>query len=338
MYKSPFFALLTLAGTALAATAALAGNNYDSSGKAVSNSCPPANWTALDLDHDGYATKDEVAKAASCIDFDAIDTNGDGSVSRVEFLDSQEAATQGQSQNGTEKGPGNDAGQNSDKAAGGECPPNQWAALDLSQDGYATEDEVEKAAPCIDFNAVDSNGDGSISRVEFLDIDEAKAGGASKSAASPKEAQTNKEQRPAQEQAETSGKKTGQNQYDTPMALVANTPKGELKNPFDPHSNAVAKEGHQLFLNHGCSGCHGGGGGGGMGPPLTDQTWSYGHKPDTLYRLVTLGSKKLQAEYGYSRNIMQTIQAGMPGLGPVFDNTEDLWKIITWIESKHLKN
>lgn len=349
MHKSPFFALLILAGTGLGAAAALAGSNIanDSSGKTVSNSCPPANWTALDVDHDGYATKDEVKRVAPCIDFDAVDANVDGSISRVEFLDFQEARTNGQSQNGTENGPEKNASQNTGTAGGGECPADKWTALDLDHDGYATKDEVKKAAPCIDFDAVDTNGDGSISRVEFLSFQEAKAQGTSagktqgtgdESMASQNQAQDTQEQESTRQQGETSGEKIDQSQYDTPKALVSNVPKGELKNPFKPHNKAIAKEGHQLFLSRGCSGCHGGGGGGGMAPPLTDQTWSFGDKPDTLYRLVILGSKQLQAKYDYSRNIMQTMRADMPGLGASFDNTEDLWKIITWIESKHLQN
>ncbi|MDN5873344.1 MAG: c-type cytochrome [Sinobacteraceae bacterium] len=149
-------------------------------------------------------------------------------------------------------------------------------------------------------------------------------GGADKAAASKKPTKSRKAE--LAEQAK----------YATPAEMVKNIPKGQLVNPFDPHDKKIAKEGHDLFMNHGCSGCHGGDGGGGMCPPLIDSIWSYGHKPDTLFRLVTLGSKKLQSTYGLTRNAMQTMKADMPPMGPSFKHSKDLWKIITWVESKHL--
>lgn len=234
----------------------------------------------------------------------------------------------------------NNANHSSGKTANSGCLPDNWTALDLNHDGYATKDEVEKAAPCIDFDAADTSGDGDLSRVEFLNLQEGKstppgnAQSVSKPNAGQNQAQNQKEQKPG-----SSGGSIDQSQYDTALALVTNVPRGELKNPFDPHDKTIAKEGQHLFQTHGCSGCHGGDGGGGMCPPLTDEVWSYGSKPDTLYRLITLGSKKLQAKYGYSRNIMQTMQGDMPGMGPTFDHDpKDIWKIITWVESLHLKN
>ena len=61
-----------------------------------------------------------------------------------------------------------------------------------------------------------------------------------------------------------------------PAELVASTPKGELKNPYNDDIAAIAEEGHHRYLSAGCNGCHGGGGGGGMCPPLTNDTWVYG--------------------------------------------------------------
>ena len=58
-----------------------------------------------------------------------------------------------------------------------------------------------------------------------------------------------------------------------PMALVNNTPKGKLVNPYkDTQADAVA-QGGKFLLSYACSGCHGGGGGGGICPPLTNDTW-----------------------------------------------------------------
>lgn len=325
MYKLLFFAVFVVAGTTIFIPY---GSANAAGSKAANNKCPPSQWTAMDLNHDGYATQDEVAKAAPCIDFDALDTNKDGSISRVEFLNFQEASAKGQSSGASEK--------HASKTSGAKCPPDNWTALDLNHDGYATKDEVEKAAPCIDFSAVDTSGDGDLSRVEFLNMQE---GGSKPStpAKQQKAGQNQAAQKPAQQESAAAGGNVDQSKYKTPKALVMHVPKGELKNPFNPHDQAIAKEGHQLFLNHGCSGCHGGGGGGGMCPPLTDQIWSYGDDPDTLYRLITLGTKDLQAKFGYTRNIMQTMKADMPPLGPSFKDPQNIWKIITWIESKHLK-
>lgn len=334
MYKLLFSAVLILAGATMAWSIVFADNNnaVHSRGNTANNGCPPAKWTALDLNEDGYANKGEVEKAAPCIDFDTVDSNGDGHFSRVEFLNFKEAKAKRKS---------NNANQGNGKSANNVCPPDSWTALDLNQDGYANEDEVAKAAPCIDFDTVDSSGDGDLSRVEFLNFKEGKSSATppgnvqsvSKPGADQKLVQNQKRQ--------TSGNAAGrvdQNQYDTPLALVTNVPKGKLKNPFDPHDTSIVTEGQRLFQTHGCSGCHGGDGGGGMCPPLTDSIWSYGDKPDTLYRLITLGTKKLQTKYGYTRNMMQTIQGDMPAVGPTFDNPEDIWKIITWIESMHVKN
>ena len=69
---------------------------------------------------------------------------------------------------------------------------------------------------------------------------------------------------------------------------------GSLVNPYqakeDAHDQALADEGHKLFGNFGCPGCHGYGGGGGMCPPITNGVWIYGDKDDTLFRLISLGS------------------------------------------------
>jgi len=117
----------------------------------------------------------------------------------------------------------------------------------------------------------------------------------------------------------------------TPPELVASTPKGQLKNPYTDFK-AVAAQGHQLFLNYGCNGCHGGGGGGGICPALTNDIWVYGRDDDTLFRLVTLGSDGLQKQ-GYSRKEHETVVGPMPPFGGIIKSSDDLWKIISWIRT-----
>ncbi|MGC1178033.1 MAG: c-type cytochrome [Methyloceanibacter sp.] len=117
-----------------------------------------------------------------------------------------------------------------------------------------------------------------------------------------------------------------------PLDLVKNTPKGQLKNPYNDQIDAIAEEGHHDFLSLGCNGCHGGGGGGGMCPPLTNDIWVYGAGDDTLFRLVTLGSDGLQKD-GYSRVKHEIVVGPMPPFGGIIKSSDELWKVIAWIRS-----
>ena len=118
-----------------------------------------------------------------------------------------------------------------------------------------------------------------------------------------------------------------------PVKVVAEAPKGSLHNPYNGNAE-VAKEGHKLFFHYGCNGCHGGGGGGGMCPPLINGVWIYGGSDDTLFRLISLGSTKLQAA-GYYRQTIGDVVAPMPQMGLLIKQSSDLWKIITWIRSAY---
>lgn len=118
-----------------------------------------------------------------------------------------------------------------------------------------------------------------------------------------------------------------------PLEVVAAAPKGSLHNPYNGNA-AMAEAGHKLFFQYGCSGCHGGGGGGGMCPPLITGVWIYGGDDDTLFRLVSLGSQKLQAD-GYTVQALESVVAPMPSMGPLIKTDGDLWEIITWIRSAY---
>ncbi len=96
----------------------------------------------------------------------------------------------------------------------------------------------------------------------------------------------------------------------TPIQVEAAAAKGTLKNPYSDDNTAITEEGHQLFMNYSCSGCHGGTGGGGMCPPLINDVWVYNGDDDTLFRLVTLGSVALQAK-GYARRGRENVVAPM---------------------------
>jgi mono/diheme cytochrome c family protein len=115
----------------------------------------------------------------------------------------------------------------------------------------------------------------------------------------------------------------------TPLALVASTPIGKLKNTY-PDSSGAAEEGHKLYMSLDCSSCHGGGGGGGMAAPLTNPIWIYGNDDDTLFRLIALGTVEFQKQ-GYRRKGSEFVVGPMPPFGETIETDDDLWKIIAWI-------
>jgi mono/diheme cytochrome c family protein len=117
----------------------------------------------------------------------------------------------------------------------------------------------------------------------------------------------------------------------SPVDVVASAPKGSLHNPYTDNPEMIA-EGRKLFLSYSCNGCHGGNGGGGMCPPLSNDTWVYGSDDDTLFRLVSLGSDKLQ-KAGYYRIGMENVVGPMPQMGLLIKSDAELWKIIAFIRS-----
>jgi len=120
----------------------------------------------------------------------------------------------------------------------------------------------------------------------------------------------------------------------TPPDLVKQTPKGQIKNPYNDTQADIVADGEKKFLSYSCNGCHGGGGGGGMCPPLTNDVWVYDGDDDTLFRLVTLGSVDLQ-KAGYSRHGSENVVGPMPPFGPLIKSSDDLFRILTFVRSKY---
>jgi len=120
----------------------------------------------------------------------------------------------------------------------------------------------------------------------------------------------------------------------TPPDLVKQTPKGQIKNPYNDTKADIVADGEKKFLSYSCNGCHGGGGGGGMCPPLTNDVWVYDGDDDTLFRLVTLGSVDLQ-KAGYSRHGSENVVGPMPPFGPLIKSSDDLFRILTFVRSKY---
>jgi cytochrome c oxidase cbb3-type subunit 3 len=60
-----------------------------------------------------------------------------------------------------------------------------------------------------------------------------------------------------------------------------------VNNPSDNHA-FDANEGKRLYTQYNCSGCHFNGGGG-IGPPLMDEKWIYGDRPENIYSTIVEG-------------------------------------------------
>jgi cytochrome c(L) len=90
---------------------------------------------------------------------------------------------------------------------------------------------------------------------------------------------------------------------------------GKKLNPYTGKPEVI-QEGRTLFLQNGCSGCHGVMGGGGMGPPLLGRTWKYGSDDETLYKLIKgqIPEQKMPKVFGFLED-------------------DQVWKIITYIRS-----
>jgi cytochrome c(L) len=87
-------------------------------------------------------------------------------------------------------------------------------------------------------------------------------------------------------------------------------------NPYTGNPDAI-KEGRTLFLQVGCSGCHGVGGGGGMGPALLDDDWTFGSDDETLVKLIK----------------GEIPQQTMPSVFGKELADDDVWKILAYVRS-----
>jgi len=56
-------------------------------------------------------------------------------------------------------------------------------------------------------------------------------------------------------------------------------------NPYTGNAQAI-QEGRTLYIQRGCSGCHGVMGGGGMAMPLMDDVWKFGSSDDVLFKII----------------------------------------------------
>ena len=92
--------------------------------------------------------------------------------------------------------------------------------------------------------------------------------------------------------------------------------KPEKLNPHTGKAEAI-QQGRTLYLQNGCSACHGVGGGGGMGPALLDDEWKFGSDDLTLFKLIK------------GEIPQQTMPAAFGGVL----NEDEIWKVIAFVRS-----
>lgn len=98
-------------------------------------------------------------------------------------------------------------------------------------------------------------------------------------------------------------------------AAASNSATPKKLNPCMGIPEAIA-EGRTIWMQTGCSGCHGMGGGG-MGPSLMDDQWKFGGDDETLFKLIK-GTYPGQT---------------MPNVFGMLLKDEHVWKILAWVRS-----
>ena len=101
------------------------------------------------------------------------------------------------------------------------------------------------------------------------------------------------------------------------QGTAAETPTVKKLNPYTGKPEMI-QEGRTLYLQFGCSACHGVMGGGGMGPPLikSDVVWKFGSDDETLFKLIKgqIPDQKMPKAFGYLTD-------------------DQIWKMLAYIRS-----
>jgi cytochrome c(L) len=100
------------------------------------------------------------------------------------------------------------------------------------------------------------------------------------------------------------------------MAAAEESAKPNKLNPYTGDQEAI-KQGRTLYLQFGCSACHGVGGGGGMGPALLDDDWKFGSDDAILFKLIK----------------GEVPQQTMPGVFGKELQDDDVWKLLAYVRS-----
>jgi cytochrome c oxidase cbb3-type subunit 3 len=70
-------------------------------------------------------------------------------------------------------------------------------------------------------------------------------------------------------------------------AKSMSTPPPPVKNEYEENAYALS-QGKRLFSSFNCTGCHAHGGGS-IGPPLMDEKWIYGSRPEQIFSTIVEG-------------------------------------------------
>jgi cytochrome c oxidase cbb3-type subunit 3 len=88
----------------------------------------------------------------------------------------------------------------------------------------------------------------------------------------------------------------------------------EVKSPYQENAWGIG-EGKRLYAAYNCAPCHGVNGGGAIGPPLIDDKWIYGAKPDQIYATISQGRPD-----------------GMPSFGGHIP-TQQIWQLVAYVQA-----
>ena len=86
-----------------------------------------------------------------------------------------------------------------------------------------------------------------------------------------------------------------------------------ITGPYEQNAYGVS-QGKTLYNQFNCSGCHFQGGGG-IGPPLMDDEWVYGSRPENIFETIAEGRPN-----------------GMPSFGGKI-NPDQIWQIVAYVRS-----
>ena len=86
-----------------------------------------------------------------------------------------------------------------------------------------------------------------------------------------------------------------------------------INGPYEQNAYGVS-QGKTLYNQFNCSGCHFQGGGG-IGPPLMDDEWVYGSRPENIFETIAEGRPN-----------------GMPSFGGKI-NPDQIWQIVAYVRS-----
>jgi len=87
-----------------------------------------------------------------------------------------------------------------------------------------------------------------------------------------------------------------------------------VRSPYQDNAWGMG-EGKRLYSAYNCAPCHGVNGGGAIGPPLIDDKWIYGARPDQIYATISQGRPN-----------------GMPSFGGHLPS-EQIWQLVAYVEA-----